>query len=524
MLDSLWSIVKGIGSEVADQTLGRVFEGISGIMQFIAGYMVSLSAQLLDISIQFSLDSSTYAIPGIQTGWIIFRDVVNMGFIFILLYIAISTILRLSTSQTKRTLINLILVAVFVNFSFLFTAFVIDIGNVTGSIIYNAITDDSQRNIGAILHENLNTSRLVDKLETDNSDVSLSHTQLGFLGLFNSVLLFAASGVFLGVVAIFISRIIVLMFILMLSPLAFAAYILPNTKKHFSKWLGLLINNTFVAPLYLLLLAIILNISNVTELVLLSSSTNEIEAVGGIGADFLVDKAVLLNYILVLGLLIGSHKIAKEMSGSAGAMATKWMGKVGGAGISVGATIGAFAGRNIIGRGARTVRDSTFLQTGAQSTNKFARYASRATMRTSDKLSRSSMDVRGGKFGKVVGATAGAGLGALGIKVKPAKAQKTGGHVKAKEDRMRRKVNKKMAAEKLIKSDLGKLKYTADLDEKTVLSTITGSTAANQEAARRLLNNEGTIPGDQGGENVDKDDIRDILKDILEKEFDDRGL
>ena len=73
----------------------------------------------------------------IKQGWTVVRDLCNIGFIFILLWLSISTILGLNEHGVKHALSRVIIAAVLINFSLMFTQMVIDIPNMLSVTIYD---------------------------------------------------------------------------------------------------------------------------------------------------------------------------------------------------------------------------------------------------------------------------------------------------------------------------------------------------------------------------------------------------
>src|SRR6185437_11720764 len=106
--------------------------GIGSAFAYIAAYF-------FDITIQLSLNGASYGLDFVSTSWTTARDLANMAFLFILLYIAFTIILRADTGNTMSLLAGVIIVALLVNFSFFFTRLIIDAGNILTIQFYNAI-------------------------------------------------------------------------------------------------------------------------------------------------------------------------------------------------------------------------------------------------------------------------------------------------------------------------------------------------------------------------------------------------
>ncbi|MEK7090291.1 MAG: hypothetical protein AAB930_01770, partial [Patescibacteria group bacterium] len=89
-----------------------------------SAYIVGLAAGLLDYAINISF-SPFKDLQILITVWRFFSDFANVLFIFIILMIAIATILRLESYGIKRLLPTLIIVALTINFSLLITQYII---------------------------------------------------------------------------------------------------------------------------------------------------------------------------------------------------------------------------------------------------------------------------------------------------------------------------------------------------------------------------------------------------------------
>jgi len=113
-------------------------------------FLFSLSGQLLDWAMGFTLDSNSYKGSGatfVEQGWKIARDIANIMFIFILLWVGIGTILGNHNVNAKNTIKNVILVALLLNFSLFFARVVIDASNILGGVFYNNIGVNDTANV-----------------------------------------------------------------------------------------------------------------------------------------------------------------------------------------------------------------------------------------------------------------------------------------------------------------------------------------------------------------------------------------
>lgn len=121
------SFAEDIASGVANATYG---------LAQITSQLVQYLGEFLDDIINFTLKYNYDNIAGIDAGWKTVRDVANLFFIFILLFIAIKMII--GRESGGKDIKNVIIVALLINFSLFFTKVVIDASNIFSLYLYNA--------------------------------------------------------------------------------------------------------------------------------------------------------------------------------------------------------------------------------------------------------------------------------------------------------------------------------------------------------------------------------------------------
>jgi len=169
--------------------------------------------------------------PVIAIGLGITQGFVNMLLVLILVYIALATILRLAGYQTQKLLVTFVIVALLVNFSPLICGLIVDATNIIMHFFLRELTGvanlvNSLKSIKdvAIAGWDWTTFKVTRQIELVMSLVALAVFNL-FSAL--ALLLFAS---------IFMLRYIAIWILVILSPLAFACYILPATKRFFDMW------------------------------------------------------------------------------------------------------------------------------------------------------------------------------------------------------------------------------------------------------------------------------------------------
>lgn len=105
-------------------SIGRLDLCITDLVYFIgpglAAQVAGFGAAFMNILIKLSLSSGAYALDFLAVGWEIVRAIANIAFLFLLIYIAIVIVLEAENANTMRMLATFILMALLVNFSFLY--------------------------------------------------------------------------------------------------------------------------------------------------------------------------------------------------------------------------------------------------------------------------------------------------------------------------------------------------------------------------------------------------------------------
>lgn len=200
--------------------------------------------------------------PVVNAGWMLIRDFTNMLFILALVVIALATILRYKDYAAKKALPALIAVALLINFTPLICGFIIDGAN----IIMNYFLK-----IGGNTLPTRYLDTFSSQLKMVQSGEWLKVEELGrrigvafFIVTFN----FVAGLTILLFAFLFLARYVVLWLLIIISPLAFFAYIFPASRKYFHQWWHHFINWSIIGiiPAFLLFLAnqLVLSMKEIT--------------------------------------------------------------------------------------------------------------------------------------------------------------------------------------------------------------------------------------------------------------------
>ncbi len=375
------SSILGIG-EALRTAFGYLILGIAKLFFRLCAWIIWLSGTFLNFVIYIGVTQMARIIKdtnAIANAWSIFRDVLNLFFIFGLLYLSITTIIGGWSENSKKRLGQIIMSALLINFSFFFTSVAIDVSNVLALSFYDnmngcnaptvtvgdnpeALTPQDERYFTDGGLSNCFMQRLGFTLFYDmDSDPALARETDNYkkAGIYILVAIFLviAAIVFFAVAIVVFTRFISLIFLLIASPIMFGGWILPVLSKYTEKWSTSLLSHLISLPAMFLFLYIsyqlagpgfIDSATNVANGVSAWGNIAEANEHGGNGGAF----SIILNFIIVTSFLIGAVIVGKQ-SGAHGAEA--------GMGMAMG--MGAFAGRKLIGGvGNRLAKTSSTLQ------------------------------------------------------------------------------------------------------------------------------------------------------------------
>jgi hypothetical protein len=116
----------GIGS-FTQKAVFQLLKGVGDIIASVAAHIIELEAGLLSLIAQVSVFTQ---MPVVKTGWKVSRDFANIFFIALLIYVAFCYILRINSKNSQKILVNVIVMAILINFSLMIGGIIIDFSNV----------------------------------------------------------------------------------------------------------------------------------------------------------------------------------------------------------------------------------------------------------------------------------------------------------------------------------------------------------------------------------------------------------
>lgn len=391
--------------------------------------ILRVSASLTDALLSFSISSVIYnASTFTETGWQIIRDISNLFFIIILIYVAVGTIVGSQKGGVQKVITQLVVIALLINFSLFFTRVIVDSSNILARVLYNTMTvkgqpekaivqgtgvDTEQKSLSRAISSGLNFEKTISPEILSHPNVNLGYFFLTYV--FGTVVYLIAAWEFFLIGVMFLNRILEIWISMIFAPFAFISTIVPSWGKTFGKvswkpWLDNLLCWCFIAPIFLffvMLITAFINSSFLDGLIIAKES-------GSINL-LMFWAAVILQFMIIIGLLRKSRELAKTMgcetavnlSGYAASLAKKVGFGAGAVALGVASGGAAAIGRNTLGRMGTNVSQSESLKMKSRQGG-MSGWIARQQLNTAKKLSNSTFDIRKTQ--------AGDGLKGLGFK------------------------------------------------------------------------------------------------------------
>lgn len=239
--------------------------------------------------------------------WNSFRVIANIFLVIGLLVIVFGQTIgggMVDAYTAKKSLPRILIAAIMINISVYVVAFMLDVSNIAG--------------------QGINSILLAPFGDTGNSIIKLSSggTAMITLSLGAGIgALFAAGGGFGGALLLVLMAVVIvvlaflavlvtlvvrqglIILLVLISPLAFALYVLPNTEQYFKKWWGLLFKTLLVYPIVMC----ILGVSYMLSIVLSGSFPNAVQ--------WVADLVSILLMVIPLFLVPFAFKMAGGLTG-----------------------------------------------------------------------------------------------------------------------------------------------------------------------------------------------------------------
>jgi hypothetical protein len=379
-----------------------VFEVIALAALTIASFLLGIASYIFDIFVQIGVYGISDIVgqdenSPVKKAWLIFRNIANIGLIFVVISIAIGTILQSSGYEGKKLLGRVIVAALLMNFSFFLGAIVVDISNEMALTVYKEIKketdagENQSANLGTFMYENSGVAVIiaagrdtVSENEEKTFEKTVKSTKWEVIKqhaanfpntlqdpksdeadkmVFNvtSLVAGAVAALVLAVVLLIagfaiLGRLIAILLLLVVSPIAFMSMILPKTQKISDDWWKSIIGHSFYLPAFLLFIYVGIKIlksfqeMDMSKYIegINSNSDSVASYIGTIKVMTIAGFAMGITIGLFIAALIVAKKISDGGSAAVGKISAAVTSGVGGAAMAG----GAFMARNTVGRGA----------------------------------------------------------------------------------------------------------------------------------------------------------------------------
>ena len=265
-----WLVCPGTG------LLSRIIDGAYGLL-----------TQVIQVNPIPTDQQSPYYIV-----WEYFKNITNLIFVVFFLIVIFSQLTGVGINNygIKKVLPRIIITAILVNLSYIVCTIAVDISNILGNSLHGFfmhVQDVAIQN-GTIPADAKSTSvAAITYAILGIGAAGAAGTALVFAGSVEGLLWMLAPVLLSGVIAVLSALIIMaarqalIYLLVMISPLAFVAYMLPNTEQWFSKWYKLFARMILFYPMF----SVLYGASQLAGLVIIASSDNPFMKVLGIAVE-----------------------------------------------------------------------------------------------------------------------------------------------------------------------------------------------------------------------------------------------
>lgn len=260
---------KTITIDSASATAGDISPGETSCDVDNVGWLVcGLAGYIADgVDAIYGIVASFLTVQPISDGnnslyrlWDIMRNVANVLFTLGFLVVIYSYLVGggFSGYEIRKIIPRVVMAAILINVSFWICAVAVDISNIVGVSLQDLLINVREAAVGTEVNRNVGWGEITTYILSGGTIGALgflaatggSVTSFSFLLL--GVLITVVFSLFVAFVILAARQALIIMLIV-LAPLAFAAYILPNTEKWFDRWRGIFTTMLVLFPIFSLL-------------------------------------------------------------------------------------------------------------------------------------------------------------------------------------------------------------------------------------------------------------------------------
>jgi hypothetical protein len=347
----------GILTSIGSGVIGLALTAVFYFLQYIASQLFVFATQIAGYFLAFNFRIMDPTNSIVQTGWQIVRDIANLGFVLVIIIMAVATIIRVDEAYgAKKLLPKLIAAAILINFSLAIAGVFINFSHTLTNYFFAPIAGSQAGSSGwkaknvvnaiggafqpqALFTEPAEPSPLNPEDQVGAMEgISMTLLMNGAAMAFTTIFTLIAAFVMFTFGLLLLVRFVYLSFLLIIVPIVWLFWVFPALSGQYSKWWSNFLNWVFFAPAAAFFFYVAL--VSINEL---SSGTNALKPTDFFsGGDMLVPIMMQGGkMILLAAFLIGGLMMAQSMGGSMASSTVgfsqkmrkgtqAWLGKKGG--------------------------------------------------------------------------------------------------------------------------------------------------------------------------------------------------
>jgi len=227
------------------------------------GYLTSVAITLFEWVIKpenYSGTTGVMNLSAVYEMWKFIRDFFNLFFILVLLYTAFTLVFQIS-KDFKKTLLSIVLAALFINFSYPVSRALIDMTNVPMYFFANIMAGSSGEpadSVNSVFESALSASKIKNILIPGSGNGgSVKTDEIGYERFFVAIIFIFLFGITLLVLSVmFVIRLVALVILIIFSPVGFVASIIPGLGEYSNMWWKNFWKYAFFGPAAMLMLLV----------------------------------------------------------------------------------------------------------------------------------------------------------------------------------------------------------------------------------------------------------------------------
>ncbi|MBI2670262.1 MAG: hypothetical protein HYX20_03925 [Candidatus Yanofskybacteria bacterium] len=302
-----------IGS-IASGAVAKVVGYINTLLLGFLGEVISYFAQLIEEFITLQTNGGIYNVAIVDGSWTIIRNFVNLFFILALIVMAFGTIFNIQRYTWKNMLAPFLIAALLINFSLTIGQYIITVANGLATVFLREMQDPQVGGIAANFQNGFSSAKIITSGTTSISALQAMGDAAAGIGsvvltlIFSVIFLAAIALAFIATAIFSIVRLFMLWFLLIISPIAWFGYTMPNLRSGtWSAWWKQFLCWCFFLPYFLFFMMFAVSFIKNKGLISLPSTLGRISVAGMTGNDFVF---YLLSLIFLFGGMAIAHKLA----------------------------------------------------------------------------------------------------------------------------------------------------------------------------------------------------------------------